>query len=169
MRKTFFHQWLSSKGKNVIQNLHTVVVQDSSLVTTAGSGCCRDVAKTIFRHKKLQAPASYCYDFLGSRKNLKTLGCCKRKVTFTRYVCRVIQHTRTSANGREFFSNFYVSLTVHLSIIFSKWPTWRTILLFYNTFITVLYMFRATSCSSSGGQIVLLQHWYRHSENKWMV
>ena len=40
----------------------------------------------------------------------------------------------------------------------SKWPTWRTILLFYNTFITVLYMFRATSCSSSGGQILLIQH-----------
>ena len=41
---------------------------------------------------------------------------------------------------------------------FSKWPTRRTILLFYNTFITVLYMFPATSCSSSGGQIVLIQH-----------
>ena len=41
---------------------------------------------------------------------------------------------------------------------FSKRPTWRTIILFYNTFITVLYMFRATSCSSSGGQIVLIQH-----------
>jgi len=27
-----------------------------------------------------------------------------------------------------------------------------------NTFITVLYMFRATSCSSSGGQILLIQH-----------
>jgi len=40
---------------------------------------------------------------------------------------------------------------------FSKWPTWRTITLFYNTFISVLYMFRATSCSSSGGQIVLIQ------------
>jgi len=41
---------------------------------------------------------------------------------------------------------------------FSKWPTWHTILLFYNTFITVLYMFRTTSCSSSGGQIILIQH-----------
>ena len=30
--------------------------------------------------------------------------------------------------------------------------------LFYNTFITVLYMFRATPCSSSGGTIVLIQH-----------
>jgi len=31
-------------------------------------------------------------------------------------------------------------------------------ILFYNTFITVLYMFRTTSCSSSGSQIVLIQH-----------
>jgi len=30
--------------------------------------------------------------------------------------------------------------------------------LFYNTSIAVLYMFRATSCSSWGGQIVLIQH-----------
>jgi len=28
----------------------------------------------------------------------------------------------------------------------------------FNTFITVLYMFRATSCSSSGVQIVLIHH-----------
>jgi len=25
--------------------------------------------------------------------------------------------------------------------------------LYYNTFITVIYMFRSTSCSSSGGQL----------------
>ena len=38
-----------------------------------------------------------------------------------------------------------------------KWPTRCTIIL-YNTFIIViLYMFRATLCSSSGGQIVLIQ------------
>jgi len=29
---------------------------------------------------------------------------------------------------------------------------------FLNTFITILYMFRAISCSSSGGKIVLIQH-----------
>ena len=40
----------------------------------------------------------------------------------------------------------------------SKWPTWRTIILFYNKFITVIYMFRATSCSSSRGQILLIEH-----------
>ena len=41
---------------------------------------------------------------------------------------------------------------------FSKWPNWRTILLFYNRFIKVLYMFRAKSCSSSGGKILLIKH-----------
>jgi len=51
-----------------------------------------------------------------------------------------------------------VLLTVHLSINLVNDPTRRAILLFYNTFITVLYMFRAMSCSSSGGQIELIQH-----------
>jgi len=39
-----------------------------------------------------------------------------------------------------------------------KWRTWCKIMI-YNTFIVIiLYMFRATVCSSSGGQIVLIQH-----------
>jgi len=29
---------------------------------------------------------------------------------------------------------------------------------FFNTFITILYIFQAISCSSSGGKIVLIQH-----------
>jgi hypothetical protein len=45
-----------------------------------------------------------------------------------------------------------------IRIKFCKWPTGRTILLFCNTFITVLHMFRKTSCSSSGGQFLLIQH-----------
>ena len=36
------------------------------------------------------------------------------------------------------------------------------IILFYNTFVAVLYMFRATSCSSSGSQILLISILYRH-------
>ena len=53
--------------------------------------------------------------------------------------------------------NFYALLTVHPGTALGKWPTWCTIT-FYNTFIIIiLYMFRATLCSSSGGQIVLLQ------------
>jgi hypothetical protein len=41
---------------------------------------------------------------------------------------------------------------------FNQWPTWCTN--FFNKFITILYMymFRAITCSSSGGQIVLIQH-----------
>jgi len=37
-----------------------------------------------------------------------------------------------------------------------KWPTWRSIL--FHVFISILYMFRATSCSSSGESIVSTQH-----------
>ena len=38
----------------------------------------------------------------------------------------------------------------------SQWPTWR--INFLNIFFTILYMFQAISCSSSGGKIVLIQH-----------
>jgi len=43
---------------------------------------------------------------------------------------------------------FYILLTVYLVMILGKWPTWPTILFYL--FISILYMFRATSCSSSG-------------------
>ena len=49
----------------------------------------------------------------------------------------------------------FVSLTVHLSITLANDQLDAQI---FNTFITILYMFRAISCSSSGGQIVLIQH-----------
>jgi hypothetical protein len=52
----------------------------------------------------------------------------------------------------------YVLLTVLPSRYNScKWPTWRTILFFY-MFISILYMYRATSSSSSGESIVSIQH-----------
>jgi hypothetical protein len=44
---------------------------------------------------------------------------------------------------------------IHLSIL-AKWPIWPTIL--FCVFISVLCMFRATSCSSSGESIVSIQH-----------
>jgi len=43
---------------------------------------------------------------------------------------------------------------VHLSINLANEQLGEQI---FNTFITILYIFRAISCSSSGGQIVLLQ------------
>ena len=46
----------------------------------------------------------------------------------------------------------YILLTVHLVMILGKWPTWRTIL-FY-VFISIFYVFRATSCSLLGESIV---------------
>jgi hypothetical protein len=50
-----------------------------------------------------------------------------------------------------------VTLTVHLSITLANDQLDAKIV---NKFITILYMymFRAISCSSSGGQIVLIQH-----------
>jgi len=55
-------------------------------------------------------------------------------------------------NGMDkvYFNRFRKRMLFNLR----QWPTWRTN---YNTFITILYMymFRAISCSSSGGQIVL--------------
>ena len=50
---------------------------------------------------------------------------------------------------------FYILLTVLTDMIHGKWPTWRTIL-FY-VFISIFYMFRATSCSSSGESTVSIQ------------
>ena len=70
-------------------------------------------------------------------------------MTISRWIIPRIRNISDEKSQRKSKQAFYN---------FSKWPTWRTILLFYNTFITVLYMFRATSCSSSGGQIVLIQH-----------
>jgi len=51
---------------------------------------------------------------------------------------------------------FYASLTVHLSIIFVNKPTWRTN--FSRMFISILGMFRATICPSSGELTVSV--WY---------
>ena len=58
---------------------------------------------------------------------------------------------------RKIFLFFTVSLTVHLSITLANDQLDAQI---FNKFITILYvyMFRAISCSSSGGQIVLTQH-----------
>ena len=46
----------------------------------------------------------------------------------------------------------YTLLTVHPDITSGRWPTWCTVFL-YNTFILILYMFRANTCSSSGVQL----------------
>jgi len=66
--------------------------------------------------------------------------------------------SRYTSHMEQKQSNFYVLLTMHPGMTLSKWPTSCTIML-HNMFITIiLYMFWATLCSSSGGQIVLIQH-----------
>jgi len=74
---------------------------------------------------------------------------CKTKRSFL-----LVQKVR--ANGLLSL-NFDVSLTVHLSITLVNDQLDAQI---FNTFITIfyMYMFRVISCSSSGGQIVLIQH-----------
>jgi hypothetical protein len=69
-------------------------------------------------------------------------------------------HGRIFKSGvREFcetgFGFFFIVLTVLRFTILGKWPSWRTIL-FY-VFISIHYLFRATSCSSSGESIVSIQ------------
>ena len=60
--------------------------------------------------------------------------------------------TNTKYWSRFFFE---VLLTMHLSITLANEQLDAQI---FNTFITIPYMFWAISCSSSGGQIVLIHH-----------
>ena len=66
--------------------------------------------------------------------------------------CKELLNTVSLKIGKQFSSFFYILLTVHLDITSGMWPTWCTFLL-YNMFISILYMFRANRCSSSGGQL----------------
>jgi hypothetical protein len=75
-----------------------------------------------------------------------------------RHVTQPPRHV-LALNYKVFFNvstRFYILLSVHLVMILGKWPTWRTFL-FY-VFISILYMFRAASCSSSGESTVSIQH-----------
>jgi hypothetical protein len=73
---------------------------------------------------------------------------CKSACTSSTVVMRLIPNL-------TYIQCFFLFLTVHLSITLANDQPDAQIL---NTFITILCMFRAISCSSSGGQIVLTQH-----------
>jgi len=75
----------------------------------------------------------------------------------TRRPLCIVARRSIKQNVRRHKVNFGVLLTVHLSITLANDQLDAQI---FNTFITVfyMYMFRAVSCSSSGGQIVLIQH-----------
>jgi len=70
------------------------------------------------------------------------------------HIILVKRHVEKRSVLCVFFFFFGVSLTVHLSITLANDQLDAQI---FHTFITILYMymFRAISCSSSGGQIVL--------------
>ena len=59
--------------------------------------------------------------------------------------------------------NFNVLLTVHLSIFILKINQIDSQNLFYNKFISCLYMFRATCAHRQEVKIVLYSLWYRHN------
>jgi len=53
---------------------------------------------------------------------------------------------------------FNILLTAHPNTIIVFFYQLDAQILYFNKFIIFLYMFRALLCSSSGGQIVLVQH-----------
>ena len=70
-----------------------------------------------------------------------------------------LRHTRYQTAKNPTFvppESSDIQLQATSNIVLGKWPTWRTIL-FY-VFISIFYMFRATSFSSSGESIVSIQH-----------
>jgi len=56
------------------------------------------------------------------------------------------------------FHNIVVCLIYNNEILGSIFYQLYAQILYFNTFITFIYMFRALLCSSSGGQIALVQH-----------
>jgi hypothetical protein len=78
-----------------------------------------------------------------------------RSVIICEIIVLFLVHCTQYKNNTLYF--FYVSLTVRLSITLANDQLNAQI---FNTFITIIYMymFRAISFSSSGGQIVLIQH-----------
>jgi len=72
------------------------------------------------------------------------------------FVARVL-YFRVTKFGNCLRTFFDVLLNMHLSIILAMTNPMHKFL-FYNKFIIFFYMFRALSCSSSGGQNCIIQH-----------
>ena len=52
----------------------------------------------------------------------------------------------------------------HVEDNLRQWPTWYTLDLFYNTFIIILYMFRALYAHHQEVDLYWCSIWYRHSQ-----
>jgi len=105
----------------------------------------------------LRAPQALVNKYLLERKMCQTKLWCAHFLSNIRFICNI-----HSVSNRRFMSNkHFVSNTRFISsIIFITLDNDQLDAHFLNTFITILYMyiFRAISYSSSGGQIVLIQH-----------
>jgi len=78
----------------------------------------------------------------------------------TRDICVVKGYLLTRNNKSSKISEEISDTAANYQLLISVLAYDKPDAQFFNTFITVLYMymFRAISCSSSGGQIVLIQH-----------
>ena len=90
----------------------------------------------------------------------------------TRYVCVLIINATVNTDSTDQLvssqwtrSTFYVLLTVHLGIIFANKRTWCTNFSYMS--ISILYMFRAAMCPSSGELIVPMQHLVYVTRCRW--
>jgi hypothetical protein len=82
----------------------------------------------------------------------------------TTQLYRDIKHEQQQATNESTFYtadlviSFYILLTLHPNIMIVIFYQLVVQIIYFNTFIIFLYMFRALLCLSSGGQIVLVHH-----------
>jgi hypothetical protein len=77
---------------------------------------------------------------------------------YLRFLSNLLYHENTNMYSLKYLVILQQRPTTVNNIILFFLPNWCKNSLFFNTFITFLYIFRAILCSSSGGQIVLVQH-----------
>ena len=101
--------------------------------------------------------------FLASNTIILLHGTKLNKFVQTQFHCRC--KTRcVLLGGTNIYIYIYIYIYIH-NILLTVHPNIKVLfftnlmhkILYFNTFITFLYMFRALLCSSSGGQIVLVQ------------
>ena len=94
----------------------------------------------------------------------------RRKPPKIRWVCKIHKgrpSTDHSDSPNDLNTNFDVLLTVHLSIFILVNNQLDAQKLFYNKFISCLYMFRAPCDHRQGVKIVLYSFWYHTEKSEW--
>ena len=84
-------------------------------------------------------------------------------VTFVKFDSKIRPNNpHLAAAVQSYHSNFWLNKTVIDNL--RQWPTWYTLALFYNTFILILYMFRALYAHHQEVELSWCSIWYRHSQ-----